>query len=101
MDWRATTFRGRMVHVLHDECGLGYREADRLLKTLVDCLTRAVRRGEVVELPGIGTIKGRIVKAGRTRLKRSKLVQGTFYRLITPKDQRKIYFRQDPDWKIP
>jgi nucleoid DNA-binding protein len=51
------SFRDQIIRYLHDEKGFSWPKAERGFRRVLDVIAENIRCGEVVELPGLGTIK--------------------------------------------
>ena len=58
MDWYSTKGKSKLIRELMDK-GLSVRKAEKAVNAVFDCMAKAVRRGETVEIPG-GTIQAKI-----------------------------------------
>ena len=64
MDNHSTKGKGWLVSQLIEK-GMSVRKARKAVEAVFGCMARAVRRGEVVEIPG-GTIQGQIMEGKPT-----------------------------------
>ena len=58
-----TVRREQLAQQLADEFGLSKKQAVDMLNRLVELITKSLKRGEQVKLPGLGTFKVRDRKA--------------------------------------
>ncbi len=55
--------KSQLVEKLADATGLSKQEANRVLEALVEIVVNAVKTGDPVKIPGLGTFKKRVTKA--------------------------------------
>lgn len=67
MDWYSNTGRSKLIRELMAK-GLSVRKAEKAVNAVFGCMTRALYRGEIVEIPG-----GCIQAVGRNSRPRQKL----------------------------
>ena len=55
--------KGQLVSKLADGSGLSRKQVDELMNGLVDTITKSVKKGENVKIPGLGIFRLRKMKA--------------------------------------
>jgi DNA-binding protein HU-beta len=55
--------KGQLVSKLADGSGLSRKQVDELLNGLIDTITKTVKKGENVKIPGLGIFRLRKMKA--------------------------------------
>jgi len=85
MNWRSTAGKSGLIQMLMKEHGFSKRKAEKAVNAVFDCMARALRLGEVVELP-IGWIH----TAARPPAKREKQKWQRFRNIQTKKISRSI-----------
>ncbi|HXJ35628.1 MAG TPA: HU family DNA-binding protein [Candidatus Eisenbacteria bacterium] len=55
--------KGQLVAKLADGAGFSRKQVDELLNDLVDTITKSVKKGESVKIPGLGIFRLRKMKA--------------------------------------
>ncbi len=55
--------KGQLVAKLADDAGFSRKQIDELLNDLVDTITKSVKKGESVKIPGLGIFRLRKMKA--------------------------------------
>jgi nucleoid DNA-binding protein len=55
--------KGQLVSKLADGSGLSRKQVDELLNGLIDTITKSVKKGENVKIPGLGIFRLRKMKA--------------------------------------
>lgn len=55
--------KSQLVERLAEATGLSKQEANRVLEALVEIVVNAVKGGDPVKIPGLGTFKKRVTKA--------------------------------------
>ena len=51
MNWRSTAGKSALIQMLMKEHGFSKRKSEKAVNAVFDCMARALRLGEVVELP--------------------------------------------------
>ena len=87
----SNSFRDQIIRYLHDEKGFSWPKAEESFRRVWDVIGQAVRSGDVVELPGIGTLKS-VVRPG--------LAQRRWRPLHNVATGKKPY-RVVPDFRLP
>jgi nucleoid DNA-binding protein len=72
----SNSFRDQIIRYLHDEKGFSWPKAERGFRTVFWAIGQAVRSGDVVELPGMGTVKS-VVRRGPAQ-RRWRLLHNVF-----------------------
>ena len=54
---QSNSFRDQIIRYLHNEKGFSWPEAEKSFRAVWQVISRCIRRGEVVELPGLGIIQ--------------------------------------------
>ena len=104
MNWRSTAGKSALIQMLMKEHGFSKRKAEKAVNTVFDCMARALRLGEVVELP-IGWIHTARPPAKRKKKKwqrfrniqinRKSQTKEVFSKIVTYPDKI-IRFRANP-----
>ena len=104
MNWRSTAGKSALVKMLMKEHGFSKRKSEKAVNAVFDCMARALRRGEVVELP-IGWIQTAPPPANREKRKwqrfrniqinRKSQTKKIFSKIVTYPDKI-IRFRANP-----
>jgi DNA-binding protein HU-beta len=55
--------KSQLVSKLADSGGMGRRQVDELMNSLVDTIVKSVKKGENVKIPGLGIFRLRKMKA--------------------------------------
>ncbi|RMD85787.1 MAG: HU family DNA-binding protein [Candidatus Dadabacteria bacterium] len=55
--------KAQLVEKLADATGLSKQQANQVLEALVEIVVGAVKKGDPVKIPGLGTFKKRVTKA--------------------------------------
>jgi nucleoid DNA-binding protein len=84
MNWRSTAGKSGLIQMLMTEHGFSKRKAEKAVNAVFDCMARALRLGEVVELP-IGWMQ-----TARPPAKREKQKWQRFRNIQTKKISRSI-----------
>jgi len=98
MNWRSNTGKSALIKMLMKEHGFSKRKSEKAVKAVFDCMARALRRGEEVELP-IGWIRTASPPAKRKKQKwqRFKNIQTrAIFRRIVRLPDKIIRFRANP-----
>jgi DNA-binding protein HU-beta len=59
--------KAQLVSKLADSGGMGRKQVDELLNSLVDTIVKSVKKGENVKIPGLGIFRLRKMKARMVR----------------------------------
>jgi len=104
MNWRSTAGKSGLIQMLMKEHGFSKRKAEKAVNAVFDCMARALRLGEVVELP-IGWIHTAPPPARRKKRKwqrfkniqinRKSQTKEIFSKIVTYPDKI-IRFRANP-----
>jgi nucleoid DNA-binding protein len=92
---RDSSYRDKLIRMVMAK-GYSLRKSQKIVDAVFDTMARAVRRGEIVEIPGgeIQTARNRPVLGKWQRMRNPK--GEVFFRLTTRYKQRKrIIFRPD------
>ena len=92
MNWKSKKGKSAMVQMLMKDHGISKREAEKAVNAMFYCMTRALLRGDVVELP-IGKIA-----VGRPPAKKKKRQIKKFCNIQTRKTFHTLV--RYPDWTI-
>jgi nucleoid DNA-binding protein len=99
MNWRSTAGKSALIKMLMKDHGFSKRKAEKAVNAVFDCMARALRRGEEVELP-IGWIQTAWPPAKRKKQKLQKLKdiqtgKRSLRRVLLP--DKIIRFRANPE----
>ena len=98
MNWRSTAGKSALAKMLMKEHGFSKRKSERAVNAVFNCMARALRCGDIVELP-IGWMHTAVLPAKRAKRKfqRFRDIQTgeTSLRLVTYPDKI-IRFRANP-----
>lgn len=105
MNWRSNAGKSALIKMLMKEHGFSKRKSEKAVKAVFDCMARALRRGEEVELP-IGWIQTALPPAKRKKRKwqrfrniqinRKSQTKEIFSKIVTYPDKI-IRFRVKPE----
>lgn len=94
---RSSSYRGRLVDLIESK-GFSRRKADRAVAAVFRCMSRAIRRGELVEVPG-GILQAVTAPPVRRQWKRYKAFGKVSFRVVVyHKRKRRIKFTPDPNF---
>jgi len=98
MNWRSTAGKSGLVKMLMQERGFSKRKAEKAVKAVFMCMTRALWRGERVELP-----VGWIWASARPTKRKAEFVQNfrniadkTLFQRFVKHPKRFLHFRPNP-----
>ena len=97
MNWRNNPgFVARLVTFLHKQHDFSLSKAEKAVPAVIEVISRALHRGEVVELPGVGLLKVIKLKPPGSRKFRRRLNVHTRkkpYQIVyPPKNRFRIVF---------
>jgi nucleoid DNA-binding protein len=99
MSWNSKGGKSVLIRMLMKEHGISKRKAEKAVNAVFDCMARALRRGEVVELP-IGWIRAtrRPAKGKKQKLQKFRDIQtGEISHRIVRYPDKIIRFRAKPE----
>ena len=85
------SFRDQIIRCLHDEKGFSWPKAEDGFRRVWEVMAEAIRSGDVVELPGMGTVKS-VVRKGPAQRR---------WRLLHNVATGEQTYRVVPDFRLP
>jgi nucleoid DNA-binding protein len=97
MTWNSKSGKSGLIRMLMAEKGLSKRRAERAVNALFARMTAALRRGELVDIPGGTIVSAPPQGKPRRKWKRLRNVNSgePAYRVITYGERKRIRFRPD------